>query len=155
MSVIYRNRLLDVQESYDAAYAALSYVTENWHRQMVSGDIAFSRQQIQDARETLETAYFLLLSAEFESILRDHLATNHRAVKFPVRKADWKVDWFLSRVIQREKLTIPVELRRKLDENRDYRNSLAHGNEADIEITLAEAIKAYFAFVSRLPEPFG
>ena len=155
MSVMYRNRLLEVQEDYEVAYAAVTYITENWHRHEVSVAFPFSYQKVQDAGETLDTAYFLLLSAEFESILQDHLSTNHPMVRFPARKADWKVDWFLSRVIQREKITIPTDLRRRLDENRDFRNTLAHGNEADIEITLADALKAYTAFVNRLPEPFG
>ena len=72
--------------------------------------------QVQKTLQNLETTYFIRLTAEFEGILKDHLRTNHPDVAFPSRQAEWKLDWFLSRVLQRELIRLDVALRQKLDQ---------------------------------------
>ncbi len=55
------------------------------------------------ANQNLEATYFIRLYAEFEGILKDHLATNHSRIKVPEKP---RVDWLISRVIQAESISL-------------------------------------------------
>jgi hypothetical protein len=111
-------------------------------------------KQVQNVADSLEVTYFVRLTAEFEGVLKDHLRSNHPAIAIPVRRSDWTVDWFISRLVQREKLQITAELRHKLNEIRDYRNSIAHGNPGPAVIAFTDALARYNTFLAKLPDPF-
>lgn len=154
MSDVYIQRLRAIQEDLVIAREVFQYVTTNWHRQEVADDFRLrTLRRVQAVEANLETTYFVRLTAEFEGILKDHLQTNHPAVPFPAVRRNWTLDWFLSRVIQRERLTVSVDLRQRLDEVRDYRNALAHGNAAALVITFTQALARYNTFLAVLPDP--
>jgi len=99
MSDLYIQRLRGVQTELAAVRAALTYVERNWQRQDIYLDVAVLTPAdfVQAVRRT-EATYFIRLYAEFEGVLKDHLATNHPQVPLPDKP---KVDWLISRVIQR------------------------------------------------------
>src|SRR5207247_786218 len=113
----------------------------------------YSRDFLELVGKDLEITYFVRLTAEFEGILKDHLITNHPRISFPAKKSEWKVDWFLRKVFQAESIQIDPGLRLKLDEVRDYRNSVAHRGHPVTPITFAEALKRYNTLLAKLPEP--
>lgn len=101
----------------------------------------------------LEATYFIRLYAEFEGVLKDHLATNHPRVKVPEKP---KVDWLLSRVLQVEALSLEQPLRVRLDAVRDYRNSITHrARRVILQVSFADGLSALNTFLARLPEPLA
>ena len=155
MSDIYIQRLRSVRDELDIARDIFRFILENWHRQEVANDFRLrTRNKMQEAEQNLEKTYFVRLTAEFEGILKDHLRTNHPAVAFPARRRDWTVDRLLSKVLQQENITLDSVLRQRLDEVRDYRNTIAHGNPAIIPISFSTALARYTTFLSKLPEPY-
>ncbi|GEM_PF-1471177 len=154
MSQAYLRRLQEVNDDLLIVLEISVFVCDSWHRQNISS--AFPRRSLAHIREAaggLETAYFVRLTAEFEGILKDHLRTNHPQIVFPANRRDWTVDWFLRRVIQQDNVPVSPELRRHLDEIRNYRNAIAHGNAAVLPLTFREALRRYNTFMDRLPEP--
>src|SRR5579863_9023246 len=124
MSGTYIQRLRTIRDEYSAARNALAYVTANWHQAEVIRQLGVTpRKDFDDAALNLEITYFIWLFAEFEGILKDHLATNHSRVTVPDNP---KVDWLMSRVMRAESLTIDAALRRQIDLVRSYRNAIAH-----------------------------
>lgn len=86
-------RLRRVRDEYEIANAACGYILKNYNK----GDIyplfaAYSLPKIKETIGSIQFAYFVRLSAEFENILREHLIVYHSTVQFPHRKNDWKVD---------------------------------------------------------------
>lgn len=100
----------------------------------------------------MEATYFIRLYAEFEGILKDHLATNHPAVRVPDKP---KVDWLINRVIRAESIAIEPPLRAKMNAVRDYRNALAHRKQKIVPgiVTFTDALSRLNTFLARLPEP--
>ena len=91
------------------------------------------------------------LYAEFEGLLKDHLATNHPTVVLP-RKP--KVDEVIAAVVKAENLSVDPTLRRKINDVRDYRNSIAHSaREIVLFVRFSEALRALNTFVAKLPDP--
>lgn len=104
-----------------------------------------------EASRNAEQTYFIRLYAEFEGILKDHLATNHSHVRVPDKP---KVDWLISRVLQLEGISLEQPLRLRLDLVRDYRNSIAHRTRRVIRIvSMNDALSVLNTFLARLPEP--
>jgi hypothetical protein len=153
MSGEHIERLHIIQSELRATTAALAYISNNAHRTDIIGDPALSEFSIpflNQVAKHLETTYFVRLSAEFEGILREHLATNHPDFVFPANKGAWKVDLFLTAVCRRDKFRCDPQLRRKLDEIRDQRNSLAHRSAGGAQITFTEALSRYNTFLAKL-----
>lgn len=124
MSDRYRYRLQTVLAEFDAAREALRYVSRNWQKQDVAAGIGnVTLHDLLQAGLRVEATYFIRLYAEFEGILKDHLATNHPLVRVPDRP---KVDQLISLVVRAESLTLNPRLRDKLNAARDFRNSIAH-----------------------------
>lgn len=154
MSQQYIRRLRKVQDDLKIALELSEFVRHSWHRQDISG--AFPERtlsRIKEAEEGLPTAYFVRLTAESEGILRDHLQTNHPQIAVPANRRDWTVDWFLRRVLQQENVVVSPELRQRLDQVRNYRNAVAHGNQAIADVSFGEALARYNTFLARLSEP--
>lgn len=86
MSDRYRYRLQTVLAEFDAAREALRYVSRNWQKQDVAAGIGnVTLHDLLQAGLRVEATYFIRLYAEFEDILKDHLATNHPLVRVPDR----------------------------------------------------------------------
>lgn len=154
MSQHYIQRLRRIEDDLNIALEVSQFVRSAWHRQDVSGEFPKrTLARIKDAEDRLEVTFFVRLTAEFEGILKDHLQTNHLHIAFPANRRDWTVDWFLRRVIQAENVTVSPVLRGQLDEVRNYRNAIAHGNEPLNPLTFREALARYSRFLARLPEP--
>ena len=97
--------------------------------------------------------YFVRLYAEFEGILKDHLATNHPAVVVPDKP---KVDKLISLRVKAEGFTLDPALRHKMETVRDYRNSVAHHVRASApSVTLVDALSSLNRFLARLPDPIA
>ena len=153
MSDLYIQRLRSVQTELAAVRAALACVERNWQRQGIYLDISMLTPAdfIQAARRA-EAAYFIRLYAEFEGILKDHLATNHPQVPVPDKP---KVDWLITRMIQVEGLAVGPPLRRKVDAVRDYRNLIAHRQARSTAFVLFDdALSVLNTFLAKLPEPY-
>lgn len=154
MSGVYIERLRSIRDEYDAAQEALQYVLAQWQKQSISHSIqtpGLSPKHFQAARANLEITYFIRLYAEFEGVLKDHMATNHPAVVVPDRP---KVDELISRVRRAEGFLIDPVLRARLDEVRDYRNSIAHsGRRAVVPVTFAQALSRLNTFLAKLRDP--
>lgn len=152
MSVLYIQRLRDVQAKFDATSAAISYFNWHWQKQDVPQRIKEPKpKDLMRADQNLELTYFIRLHAEFEGILKDHLATNHPRVRVPEKP---KVDWLTSRVLQSEGVSLEQPLRLKLTSVRDYRNSIAHRTRRGaLFISFGDALSVLNTFLARLPEP--
>ena len=101
----------------------------------------------------MEVTYFVRLYAEFEGILKDHLATNHPAVVVPDKP---KVDKLISLRVKAEGFTLDPALRHKMETVRDYRNSVAHRVRASApSVTLVDALSSLNRFLARLPDPIA
>ena len=152
MSRFYLYRLRVLREERDAARLALAYRAQNWQRSEVAefatAPPPATRQRIMTTDANLETTFFVRPTAEFEGILKDHLHANHRNANLPL-----KVDALRARVLKLENLEIDPNLRTKLNEARDYRNSIAHSGQAVVSVTFDEAFNRYNRFAATLPDP--
>ncbi len=153
MSEVYIQRLRAVQMEFNAAREAISYVQRNWQRHDIYADLARLRPaHFDEAGRHVEMTYFVRLYAEFEGILKDHLAINHPTVMIADKS---KVDKLISLVMRAEGFTLDPILRRKMDNVRDYRNSIAHRAHASApSVTLVDALSSLNKFLARLPDPF-
>lgn len=124
----------------------------NWQRHAIYQEVEqITPRDLVQAGQNLEVTYLIRLFAEFEGILKDHLATNHRRITVPARLT---VNWLINRVVQVESLTIDPALRRKMDAVRDYRNSIAHRKRSPSPaVTLVVALSILNTFVAKLPGP--
>ena len=152
MSRVYIQRLRDIRDDLDITRETFAFLRLNWHRQEVADYFRLRTQQrVQQAEASLETTYFVRLTAEFEGILKDHLRSNHSGVHIP---SNARIAWLISRTVQRESITVSVDLRIKLNEVRDYRNALAHGGVPVLVIPFATALSRYNTFLNYLPDPY-
>lgn len=157
MSDVYIQRLRSVQMEFNSAREAIRYVQRNWQRYDIYADLgSLKPTHFEEAGRNVEVTYFVRLYAEFEGILKDHLATNHPAVAVPDKpKVDKpKVDKLISLVTKAEGSTVDPALRRRMDAVRDYRNSIAHRVRAAApSVPLVDALSSLNRFLARLPEP--
>ncbi len=153
MSRVYIQRLRGIEAEFRVAQDAMSYVSRHWQTQNISQEITrISPRDIIRAEQNVESAHFIRLYAEFEGILKDHLATNHWRVRVPAKP---KIDWLLSRVVQVETISVEAALRMNLDNARDFRNSIAHRTHAvGVFITFGTALATLNTFLARLPDPY-
>jgi len=156
MSDEYIRRLRQVRTELDATRFSLSLALRTWHTVIVqsavisTSDRPVARKDLESAAGRLENTYFVRLSAEFEGILKDHLTTNHPAIRLP---NDAKVDWLVARVRRAEKLRLPAVLLFNLSQVRAYRNAIAHRGIAAVPVLFDEALRYYNFFLARLPDP--
>ena len=152
MSAIHVQRLRAVQAEFDAMDTAIRYVNRHWQTQNIHQEVGdLKPKDFSGARQNLEATYFIRLYAEFEGLLKDHLATNHPRIITPDRP---KVDWLISRIIQVEGISVERPLRLRLDAVRDYRNSIAHRSRRIVlPVSFGDAISALNSFVAKLPDP--
>ncbi len=150
MSDVYIRRLRAVQAELNAVRQAMAYVDRNWQRQAISVEVEhLSRHDLTEASRNAEQTYFIRLYAEFEGILKDHLATNPH-VRVPEKP---KVDWLISRVLQLESISLEQPLRLRLDLVRDYRNSIAHRTQQGaLFVSFSDALSALNTFLAKLPD---
>ena len=130
----------------------MTYLDKNWQRHTIYREVQrVTPRDLVQARQNVEATYIIRLFAEFEGVLKDHLAVNHPRISTPARP---RVDWLISRVIQVESLAIDPLLRWNMDAVRDYRNSIAHRKRiAAPAVTLVAALSTLNTFVARLPDP--
>jgi hypothetical protein len=152
MSSVYIERLRAVLRELDTARESLLYVNRNWQRNNIFQEMpGQSAQQFIQTEQNVEVTYFVRLYAEFEGILKDHLATNHPQIRVLNKP---KVDWLIGRIVQLENIPIEQPLRLKMDDVRDYRNSIAHrSRRAASLMTFGNALSALNTFLARLPDP--
>lgn len=134
MSNAYIERMRRIQAEFNATRECLIYVTRNWQKKDIQLERALP-QDVAQAERNIEATYLIRLYAEFEGILKDHLATNHPRIKIPDKP---RVDWLISRVIQAEGVSLEQPLRVRMDDARDYRNSVAHWGEPFLLYRLAQ-----------------
>lgn len=94
--------------------------------------------------------YLIRLYAEFEGILKMHLASNHPSLHLLDKP---KIDWLISRVVRAEGLSVERPLRVRLDAVRDFRNSVAHQSLPVAPVSFGDALSALNTFLARLPDP--
>ena len=99
----------------------------------------------------MEKTYFIRLFAEWEGILKTHLATNHPTVSVPDKP---KVDGLISAILKAEGISIDPNLRIKLILARDYRNYLVHTSTKTVnDVAFSDARSWFNLFVAKLPAP--
>jgi len=152
MSNIYIQRLRIIQMEFNSAREAINYVRRNWQKHDLHAEfIRLKPAHFEEAGRNVEVTYFVRLYAEFEGILKDHLATNHPSVVVPDKP---KVDKLISLVTKAEGFTVDPALRGKMDAARDYRNSIAHRVRASApSVTFVDALSSLNKFLAKLPEP--
>lgn len=152
MSDVYIRRLLGIETEFNAAQRSLVYADRNWQRHALYRD--FGQTTPRDLTRTVrgvEATYFIRLYAEFEGILKDHLASNHTGINVPAKP---KVDWLISKIIRAEGINLDPILRHSLDAVRNYRNSIAHQTQAAVPtVSLVRARSTLNTFLAKLPDP--
>ena len=130
----------------------MTYLDRNWQRHAIYREIeGVTPRDLAQAGQNVEATYIIRLFAEFEGVLKDHLATNHPHVSVPTRP---RVDWLINRAVQVESLAIDPLLRRNMDAVRDYRNSIAHRKRTPAPaIPLVAVLSTLNTFVAKLPDP--
>jgi hypothetical protein len=153
MSGVYRNRLRRIQSELSAAREAIAYVSRHWQQESVVNEIdpVITQHDFLLAAANIEKTYFVRLYAEFEGILKYHLATNHSTIGMGDKP---KVDWLISRVSRAEGIAADPNLRRKMDGVRDYRNAIAHHRLPAAQfVSFASALSTLNQFLNKLPDP--
>ncbi|MGI4788417.1 MAG: hypothetical protein ACRYFS_06150 [Janthinobacterium lividum] len=152
MSDSYIVRLRAIRLEFESARQAISYVQRNWQKYDIYAELSHLKPiNFEQAGVRVEQAYFIRLYAEFEGILKDHFATNLPLSKVPDKP---KIDWLISQIAKAEMFTIDPKLRVKMDEIRNYRNSIAHRTRAVVPaVTLTDALSRLNTFLAKLPEP--
>ena len=147
-----RLRAVDTQRRSVAA--SLTFIVGNWERQNLRVEIeGHTPENFRRAQAELDATYFVRLYAEFEGLLKDHLATNHPAVVLPQKP---KVDAVLSAVVKAESISIEAPLRARLDAVRDFRNSVAHSTRTGmVRVSFEDALHALTTFAAKLPAPYA
>ena len=109
MSDVYIQRLRAIRSEFEAARQAIAYVQRNWQKYNIFAELSrLNPADFAEAGSHVERTYFIRLYAEFEGILRDHLATNHPSMTVPDKP---KVDWLVTRVAKAEGFKIDPNLR--------------------------------------------
>ena len=154
MSNVYIQRMRSVQAEYSAVATTLTFFEQHRKEQQVTQQTGtLTPGDFVRAELNLEATYFIRLYAEFEGVLKDHLAANHAHIKVPEKP---KVDWLLTRVLQMEALSLEQPLRMRLDAVRDYRNSITHQvRKVVLRVAFADALAVLNTFLARLPEPLS
>ncbi len=149
---VYIERLRTILAEYAATSEALDYINRHWQRQNIDQEVGKLKPgDFMRAKQNLESTYLIRLYAEFEGILKDHLATNHPRIRVPDKP---KVDWLISRVILAENISVEQPLRRKMDAARDFRNSIAHrSHRVALFVAFNDALSTLNTFLARLPDP--
>lgn len=152
MSGVYIERLRTVQMEFNSTREAIRYVQVNWQKYDIQRDVtALKPAHFDHAGRNIEITYFVRLYAEFEGVLKDHLATNFPAVTVTAKP---KVDALITLVLKAEGFVLDPALRRKMDHVRDYRNSIAHRAHASApSVTFVEALSRLNRFLAKLPDP--
>ena len=132
---------------------SLAYVKRNWNKQGIYADLRDIEPSALDAAErNVESTYFIRLYAEFEGILKEHLARNHRFAAFPQKP---RVDELIQRVTKANSMQIDRQLRARMNDVRDYRNALAHRPLILFPpVTFTQALSILNRFLDKLPEPY-
>lgn len=154
MSNVYIRRVRAIRLEFEAARQAITYVQRHWQKYNIYIDLnQLNPADFAEAGTNVEQTYFIRLFAEFEGILRDHLTTNHTSLVVPDKP---KIDWLVSRVAKSEVFKVNTELRRRLDDIRDYRNSVAHRTQAAVPaIPLVNALSTFTTILAKLPDPLS
>ena len=152
MSDVYIQRLRSVQMEFNSAREAIRYVQINWQKHDIYADLArFTPANFDEAARHVKMTYFVRLYAEFEGILKDHLTANRPAVTISDKP---KVDRLISLVLKVEAIRLDPFLRRKMEQVRDYRNSIAHhAFTSTAAIPFVDALSILNTFLAKLPVP--
>ncbi len=152
MSEVYIQRLRAVQMEFNSAREAISFVQRNWQKYDIYADLVrLKPAHFDEAGRHVEMTYFVRLYAEFEGVLKDHLAMNHPTVIVADKP---KVDKLIRLVLKAENITLDPNLRRKMDNVRTYRNSIAHrAHAAAPSVPFVDALSSLNKFLARLPDP--
>lgn len=152
MSKQYIQRLRAVRGEFEAARQGIAFVNRNWHRYDVYQDISdVTPANFLRAGEYLFSTYLIRLSAEFEGILKHHLASNHSSIPIP---KDAKVDWLISKVSNKEGFGVDPNLRASLEKVRKYRNDFVHSGQVPMPtFTFDSALSWFNTFLEKLPDP--
>jgi len=153
MSGIYRSRLRQIQAELAAAREAIAYVRRHEQQETIINEVdTVTRHDFLLAATNVEKTYFVRLYAEFEGILKYHLAANHAEIGIADKP---QVDWLISRVSRAEGVAIDPNLRRRMNGVRDYRNSIAHYVLPAAQfVPFDSALSTLNQFLSKLPEPY-
>ena len=147
----YFRRLLQVEEELETTRESLSHVLRRWQADGLADVLSIKRRTVVETLRNLEITYFIRLFAEFEGILKDHLATNHFAVTVPDKP---KVDQLIALVVKADGFAVDPALRSKINAVRDYRNTLAHTGSATVSrVSFANARSYLNTFVAKLSAP--
>lgn len=158
MSGPYIQRLRGIRDEYEVARQSLAYVNQNWDGKSLFNSAFFQgieEKTVNTAIQNIEVTYFVRLFAEFEGILKDHLQTNHPAVKVPAKP---KVDDLIALAVKQKPLKVASELRKselrkKVDDIRNYRNAIAHLSYGVVPIPFNDALSALNRFLAKLSDP--
>lgn len=152
MSSQYIQRLRAVRDEFEAARQGIAFVRKNWQTYDIYLDVdGVTPANFQRAAEYVFATYLIRLSAEFEGLLKFHLASSHPGTS--VQK-DAKIDWLISRVSKAEGFDVDTTLRANLEKVRKYRNDFAHSGQLPLStFTFDSALSWFNTFLAKLPDP--
>lgn len=152
MSDRYIQRLRAVRGEFEATRQGIAFVNQNWDKYSIYLDVdGVMPKNFQRAAEYVFATYLIRLSAEFEGLLKLHLASNHPSISV---KKDAKVDWLIRRVSKAESFDVDTKLRANLEKVRKYRNDFAHSGQLPLStFTFDSALSWFNTFLAKLPDP--
>ena len=148
MSRVLIQRLAAVQQEFEAARTALSYIEKQWSEATDEAALkGASRRQIVTALRKLEQTYLTRLFSEFEDMLQAYLET--RAEVVPSKALD-----LIDKVASRRRAKVPNENRLAVHEVREYRNAAVHipGSGA-AAVSFRQALSVLNQYLISLPNP--
>ena len=149
MSNTYFQRLVSIRSEFDATREALFYAQRNWDKLNIEHEVRVELRQVDLAERNLEATYFVRLFAEFEGILKTHLATQFPQVK--TNKFE-RVNSLISKVQRAEGFTINSALRSKLISVQMHRNSIAHSNTSFEVVAFGSALSTLNTFLAKFSQ---
>ena len=148
MSRLLIQKLAAVQQEFETARAAISYVEKHWSQLADDAGLkGTSRSQSVTALRTLEHTYLTRLFGEFDTILIAYL--EDRAEVVPSKAFD-----LVDKVASRRRAKVPNEERDAVHQLREYQSALSHAQGISVSaVTFRQALSILHQFLAFLPDP--
>ncbi|MGI4789703.1 MAG: hypothetical protein ACRYFS_12730 [Janthinobacterium lividum] len=148
MSRLLIQKLAAVQQEFETARAAISYLEKHWSQLTDDAGLkGTSRSQGVTALRTLEQTYLTRLFSEFDTILIAYL--EDRAEVVPSKAFD-----LVDKVASRRRAKVPNEERDAVHQLREYRAALSHAQGISVSaVTFRQALSILSQFLDFVPEP--
>lgn len=153
MSVRHMRTLQRIEREFLVSYAVLEFVVSHWEGALTQGlplPNAVSRADAERAGQQIEGTFTIRLFAEFEAMLRDHLAqVSPQSAPTPEATSSLLID----QTYRLYRATISPALYQSVHEMRALRNLLAHKRDTTgREKAFADVLSVLSRWVEKLPE---